>query len=179
MASEEEKRRKREEKEAKRIQNEKDWKAINDRQEKANQKRRQDAIEAAAQKEAMERLEDDFLDQQFLELFNVDAKLAREYMEAATGVGENLSDEEALQALKALNDAQKAKQGGFFTSPNPEKAKNIIKKNRKAIQNTINAGKKKKGWFSCAVLTVPLVGGLVAILYGMYEGVSAIAGALF
>lgn len=175
MASEEEKRRKREEKEAKRIQDEKDWEAINKRQQKINEKRREDAIKRAADQEAMERIEDDYLNRQFLSEFGIDARLAREYMEIAAQV--ELNDEEAMKAFEAYQQAQKAQKGGIIFGPNPEKAGKIIRKNRGIIKRTIEKGKKKKN--SCLGALAIMAGATVATLYSAYEVTYAVASALF
>lgn len=167
MASDEEKRKKKE-------QDAKDWEAIRQRQQEAADRRRENAINAAAEKEMQERLEDEFLDREFLRLLDTDAKAARDYL--TTAIGADPNDPEAIQAMKALEDAAKAMEGGIFSGPNPGKAKNIIKKNQQALRNTIKKGKKKKG---CLGALVVLAGTAAASLYGMYEGVSAIASALF
>lgn len=159
----------------KREQDARDRKAIEDGVRRRNERRREDAINAAAEREALERLDDDFLDRTFLELFNVDAKAAKDYL--TTAMGTELNDEEAQRAYDALKAAQKAKEGGIFTSPNPGKAKKIIKDNQTAIRNTIKKSKKARG--KCSLFALVILAGLGGTLYGMYEGVNTVVRALF
>lgn len=164
-----------EQKRKKKEQDAKDEKTIKDAQEKKNWERREKAINAAAEQEWIDKMQDDLLDRAFMQLFDIDAKAAAEYLHIAQGA--DPTDAEVQAAIKAIEAAKKAKEGGIFTSGNPGKAKDIIKKNRTAIKNTIKKGRKAKKGCLGAFAGLAAVGAATA--YGMYEGVSAIASALF
>lgn len=177
MAEESEKERRDREKRERKEQDERDRQAIEEGNRKHNERRRENAINAAAEQEALERLDDEFLDREFLTLFDMDARAAADYLSAAHR-GET-PPEELAEAIKAVKDAAKAMEGGIIFGPDKGKARRILRKNKDKIKKGIEAGKKKKSWWSCSVLAVPLVGGLAAMLWAAYEGVSAVATALF
>lgn len=85
----------------------------------------------------------------------------------------DVSDKDVQQALEAINQGKKdlAKGKG-------KQARNKIRKNKDKIKRAHKKAKKKKGGL-CSLILLGLVGTMGAALYGMYEGASAIIGALW
>lgn len=84
------------------------------------------------------------------------------------------NDAEKQVVLDALERARKAAKGGIFSSGDPAKAYRILKKNKGKIKKVRDKG--KKGCIFVLVIGAILSSG---ILYGAYEGVTAIASAIF
>lgn len=136
-------------------------------------KRRQKAQDEAQQEALLNAMDDEELEDYFKSEHGIDIMELRYEMDEQLKAG--VDDYDIKQGLKAIEDAQKAAKGGWFSSGNSRKAKRIIDKNKRVI-NRAHEKTKKKSWCGLIFLGMVSVGG--GILYGLYEAGAAIISAM-
>jgi hypothetical protein len=136
-------------------------------------KRRQKAQDEAQQEALLNAMDDEELEDYFKSEHGIDIMELRYEMDEQLKAG--VDDYDIKQGLKAIEDAQKAAKGGWFSSGNSRKAKRIIDKNKKVIQKA-HEQVKKKSW--CGLIFLGMVGVGGGILYGLYEAGAAIISAM-
>lgn len=135
-------------------------------------KRRSDAQEEEMWKGVLDDRVDKDMEKEFSDIFGTSVGQMRKDLDE--GLRRDPNDKEIKDAVKAIQDAQRAAKGGVFSRGSNKKAKGIIKSNKKTIQK---AQKKTKGGF-CSVLFLGLLGVGGGVLYGLYEAGAAIISAM-
>lgn len=94
-------------------------------------------------------------------------------------LGVSLADLEREQAILDKNSTAGRELKDFLDAINQGKSARAKRlSGKKGVRGAAKAAKDRDGCLSCSVLGLLMIGAILAGLYGMYEGISAVASAL-
>ena len=89
--------------------------------------------------------------------------------------GEGVSESDVDEAMRVIEQAKRAAEGGVFRAKNPKKAKRLLD-NSSAVKKVGKKAKKSKGCVIAALLMLTIGGGTFgSLVWGAVEVVSALA----
>lgn len=125
--------------------------------------------EAADNDPAVAKWLDDDFDKGMTDLFGGTSPAA--YRKALEQAIPGITDKDVEAAQKAIKEARKAAEGGFFRSPNPQEAERILMSVR-----GIREVKKQKESKSCFIAALVLLGSASLSVWGLIEAGQALLG---